>query len=150
VHNRVTVANVLRLQVVVDGAPVVLAGRDHLNSTVAWVHVADSTSVATGLDGGELLLSTGTAWPSRDADLERYLGLLLEAKISGMIVELSDEFPHIPALAIRLFDQAHTPLIVLRHPIQFVRVTSVVHRQIIAGQRPHWMLGLPFTLFSPR
>jgi len=134
VHNRVTVANVLRLQVVVDGAPDVLAGRDHLNSTVAWVHVADSTSVATGLDGGELLLSTGTAWPSRDADLERYLGLLLEAKISGMIVELSDEFPHIPALAIRLFDQAHTPLIVLRHPIQFVRVTSVVHRQIIAGQ----------------
>ena len=35
-----------------------------LDARVRWVHVSDSAGVARLLNGGELLLSTGSAWPT--------------------------------------------------------------------------------------
>ncbi|HXH36453.1 MAG TPA: PucR family transcriptional regulator [Plantibacter sp.] len=129
-----TVRDVLGLPIVVQGDPVVVAGASFLDRELRWVHVADSLSVRTGLDGGELLLTTGTAWPDEDEALLGYLAQLLDAGIVGMIVELGDRLPRVPESVTTLFEVAGVPLIALRRQTPFVRVTAIVHQRIIADQ----------------
>lgn len=129
-----TVRDVLGLPIVVQGDPVVVAGASFLDRELRWVHVADSLSVRTGLDGGELLLTTGTAWPDEAEALLGYLAQLLGAGIVGMIVELGDRLPRVPESVAALFEEAGVPLIALRRQTPFVRVTAIVHQRIIADQ----------------
>src|SRR6478735_8608334 len=77
-----TVREILSLDAVVDGLPEVLAGDDALDARVRWVHLSDSAGVARLLDGGELLLSTGSGWPTGPADLDAFIGGLVEAGLS--------------------------------------------------------------------
>ena len=76
-----TVESVLALPVVQAGDPEVLAGRDKLQTPVRWVHVAELTSVAALLGGGELVLSTGLGFGDRPDEARRYLAGGLELRM---------------------------------------------------------------------
>ena len=52
-----TLRDVLSLEVVQRGSPVVVAAADRLDVAVRWVHVAEMADVGRLLRGGELLLS---------------------------------------------------------------------------------------------
>ena len=56
-----TVREVIALDAVAQGVPEVLVGDEALDARVRWLHVSDSAGVARLLDGGELLLSTGSS-----------------------------------------------------------------------------------------
>lgn len=58
-----TVGDVLAIPALQAGGPDVIVGGGALSAGVRWVHVSDSAGVARLLDGGELLLTTGAAWP---------------------------------------------------------------------------------------
>src|SRR6187455_1827066 len=68
-----TVREILTLEAVAQDVPEVLAGDDALDARVRWVHASDSAGVARLLNGGELLLSTGSGWPTEPADLEVFI-----------------------------------------------------------------------------
>src|ERR1700722_19823345 len=62
----ITLREVLSLDVVRRGLPVVVAGADRLDVPVRWVHAVEVTDdVARVLRGGGLLLSAGVALPGR-------------------------------------------------------------------------------------
>ncbi len=56
-HATLTVAEILRLDVVQRGRPEVVAGAENLDRPVRWVHISEQPDVAEYLMGGELLLS---------------------------------------------------------------------------------------------
>jgi purine catabolism regulator len=58
-----TVREVLRLPVLAEGMPRVLVGESQLDSPVRWVHVTELLNPADFLEGGELVLTTGTILP---------------------------------------------------------------------------------------
>lgn len=64
-----TVAQVLELDTLRRGRPRVAAGAAGLRRTVRWTHVTEHPDIAHLLRGGELLLSTGLAFPEDAADL---------------------------------------------------------------------------------
>ena len=71
----ITLREVLSLDVVRRGLPVVVAGADRLDVPVRWVHAVEVTDdVARLLRGGELILSTGIALPESDSALASYVG----------------------------------------------------------------------------
>src|ERR1700735_436204 len=85
----ITLREVLSLDVVRRGLPVVVAGADGLDVPVRWVHAVEVTDdVARLLRGGELILSTGIALPESDSALASYVAELAAAGGAGVAIEL--------------------------------------------------------------
>ncbi|MEO3783003.1 PucR family transcriptional regulator [Actinocorallia sp. B10E7] len=130
-----TLAEVLELEPVRRGLPRTVAGSGRLDSPIRWVHVAEIADIAPLLRGGELVLTTGIAFPEEASGLRRYVAALAEVGVSGLMVELgrryTDELP--PAL-VRAAEQAGLPVVVLRREIPFVDVTEAVHARILDAQ----------------
>jgi purine catabolism regulator len=129
-----TVREVIGLDAVAQGAPEVLVGGDALESRVRWVHVSDSAGVARLLNGGELLLSTGSAWPAAEADLRRFVDELVDAGLAGLIIELGSHYGAVPAAVVDVARERGLALAVLHREVKFVSLTEAVHGRIISAQ----------------
>ncbi|WP_308209610.1 PucR family transcriptional regulator [Microbacterium sp. C7(2022)] len=129
-----TVRDVLALDVLAQGVPEVLVGDRALDARVRWVHVSDSADVARLLNGGELLLSTGSSWPNDPADMRRFIDALAETGIAGVVLELGAHYRYTPAVLVEAARKRGLALVVLHREVKFVSVTEAVHSVIIAGQ----------------
>ena len=125
-----TVAEVVDLPVLQQGAPEVLSAR-HWNREIRWVHGSDLADLSTLLQGGELVLTTGAALAR---DPHRYLSALAAAGAVGVVVELGVVTPSLPPAVGRLAEELDLALVVLHRRIRFVDVTEAVHRRIVAEQ----------------
>lgn len=129
-----TVADVLTSAALQRGAPEVIVGGAALEAVVRWVHVSDSTGVARLLDGGELLLTTGAAWPDDDRMLREFAVRLHEVGLAGIVLELGDRHPEVPAAVAEVCAREGLALVALTREVKFVTVTEAVHHALIAAQ----------------
>jgi purine catabolism regulator len=134
-----TVREVIAIEAIEAGLPEVLVGGEPaeaglLDARVRWVHVSDSAGVARLLDGGELLLSTGSSWPAEPADLRAFVRGLVAAGLSALLLELGTHYRYVPAVVVEAAREHGLALVVLRREVKFVNVTEAVHRRIIADQ----------------
>ena len=87
-----TLREVLDLDVVRRGSPLVVAGAARLDVPVRWVHAAEHTDIGRLLRGGELVLSTGIALPDSAAELAAYVDSLAKVGVAGLVVELGRRY----------------------------------------------------------
>ncbi|MHC2998660.1 PucR family transcriptional regulator [Microbacterium sp. HJ5] len=125
---------VISLDAVAQGVPEVLVGDEALDRRVRWLHVSDNAGVARLLDGGELLLSTGSSWPEDPADLRRFIGELDDAGLAGLILELGTHYRYVPAVIVDAARERGLALIILHRELKFITITEAVHGRIITGQ----------------
>ncbi len=125
---------ILELEPLRRARPQVLAGRDHLNEAVRWVHVTELPDIAYLLRGGELLLTTGMAIAGSSHVQQSYIADLAAAKVAGVIVELGRTFRRLPDAMVEAAESARLPLVALERETRFVEVTEAVHREIINRQ----------------
>ncbi|WP_345801439.1 PucR family transcriptional regulator [Microbacterium sp. AZCO] len=129
-----TVREVLQLDAFLTGVPEVLVGEGALDARVRWVHTSDSPGVARLLDGGELLLSTGSGWPSEPHDLEAFVEALVSAGIAGLVLELGTHYRYAPAIIVAAARTHGLAFVVLHRELKFVALTEAVHSRIISEQ----------------
>ncbi|MFE7560451.1 PucR family transcriptional regulator [Kitasatospora sp. NPDC057500] len=130
-----TVARVLDLEVMRRGLPQVVAGGDHLERPVRWVHVSELPDVAGMLQGGELVLSTGIALPEDREGLARYVRELADIGVAGLVIEFGRRyFDTLPRALVHAAEQRGLPLIALRRELRFVTVTEAVHALVVNAQ----------------
>ncbi|HEU4758070.1 MAG TPA: PucR family transcriptional regulator ligand-binding domain-containing protein [Agromyces sp.] len=129
-----TVREILALDAVASGVPEVLVGGPALDARVRWLHVSDSAGVARLLDGGELLLSTGSGWPAEPDELRAFIAGLVEAGIAGLVLELGAHYRYVPAVVVQAADDHGLALAALHREVKFVALTESVHRRIISEQ----------------
>ncbi|WP_288871020.1 PucR family transcriptional regulator [uncultured Microbacterium sp.] len=129
-----TVDDVLALAALQDGAPEVVVGGEALAARVRWVHVSDSAGVARLLDGGELLLTTGAAWPTDETALRAFVADLERVGAAGIVIELGARHPQVPPAIVEGCADAGLALIALAREVKFVAVTEAVHRALIRAQ----------------
>lgn len=129
-----TVREILTLDAVAQGVPEVLSGDDALDARVRWVHVSDSAGVARLLNGGELLLSTGSGWPTEPAELEGFIAGLVDAGLAGLVLELGVHYRYVPAVVEAAARSRGLALIALHREVKFVTLTEAVHSRIISEQ----------------
>jgi purine catabolism regulator len=127
-----TLRDVLCLDAVRAGHPVVVAAADRLDATVRWVHAAEVSDVARLLRGGELVLSTGIALPESAAELAAYVDSLAKVGVAGLVVELGRRYAAaLPAALVAAAEARSVPLIELRREVAFIEITEAVHARII-------------------
>lgn len=129
-----TVREILTLDAVANGVPEVLSGDEALDARVRWVHVSDSAGVARLLNGGELLLSTGSGWPAEPAELEAFMAGLVDAGIAGLVLELGVHYRYVPAVVEQAAREHGLALVALHREVKFVTLTEAVHSRIISEQ----------------
>ena len=130
-----TVADVLALEPVRRGQPEVVAGAASLNRRVRWAHVSELPDIAGLLRGGELILTTGVALPSDDADLAAYVADLDNVGAAGLMVELGRRYATaLPQALVRAADGRGLPLVALHRETRFVAITEAVHAQVVDTQ----------------
>ncbi|MFO5234642.1 PucR family transcriptional regulator ligand-binding domain-containing protein, partial [Salmonella enterica subsp. enterica serovar 1,4,[5],12:i:-] len=84
-----------------------------------WVHVSDSPGVARLLEGGELLLTTASAWPAEPADLRALVAEFVRAGLVGIVIELGAHYRYVPAVVVQAATAAGLALIALHREIKF-------------------------------
>ena len=129
-----TVREVIALDAVAQGVPEVLVGDAALEARVRWLHVSDSSGVARLLDGGELLLTTGSSWPTVAADLTSFVEGLVTAGLSGIVLELGTHLAEVPPAVEQAARAGGLALVVLHREVKFVALTEAVHSRIISDQ----------------
>jgi hypothetical protein len=132
----VSLRDVIALDAVRAGSPVVVAAPDRLDATVRWVHVAEVSDVGRLLRGGELVLSTGIALPSSPAGLASYVASLAGAGVAGLAIELGQRYVSaVPPALVSAAEARGVPLIVFEREVPFVEITEAVHARIIDAER---------------
>jgi sugar diacid utilization regulator len=127
-----TLREVLDLDVVRRGSPLVVAGAAHLDVPVRWVHAAELADIGRLLRGGELVLSTGIVLPDSAAGLAAYVDSLAKVGVAGLAVELGRRYATaLPAALVAAAQARSMPLIELRHEVAFIEITEAVHARII-------------------
>jgi PucR family transcriptional regulator, purine catabolism regulatory protein len=127
-----TLREVLELEVVRRGSPLVVAGEGRLDVRVRWVHAAELPDVGRLLRGGELLLSTGIALPSSPPELADYVRSLSSVGVTGLAIELGRRFfGSLPRVLVDAATERDLPLIELRREVAFVEITETVHARIL-------------------
>ncbi|MBC9936509.1 MULTISPECIES: PucR family transcriptional regulator [unclassified Leucobacter] len=129
-----TVREVLALPEFAAGEPTLIAGGTGLDAPVRWAHVAAGEGVASLLDGGELILTTGAGWPQDPAARAALFAGLLDAGVAAIVLEISRHLDAAPDLLVEACEERGVPLIVLAREVRFVQITQRVHRLILAGQ----------------
>jgi hypothetical protein len=127
-----TLREVLDLDVVRRGAPVVVAGAARLDVPVRWVHAVELTDIGRLLRGGELVLSTGIALPDSAIGLTEYVGALADVGVAGLAVELGRRYAAaLPPALVAAAEARSLPLVELRREVAFIEITEAVHARII-------------------
>lgn len=129
-----TVGDVLAIPALQAGGPDVIVGGGALSAGVRWVHVSDSAGVARLLDGGELLLTTGAAWPDDETALRAFIADLERVGAAGIVIELGARHPRVPSAVVDGCADAGLALIALSREVKFVALTEAVHRALIRAQ----------------
>lgn len=130
----ITVRSVLSMPLIAAADPEVLAGQDHLDRTVRWVHPAEVADIAHLLSGGELVLVTGIALPEDAGALSDYARSLSNAGVAGLFIELGRRWPTVPPSLITAFQSVDLALVALHKIVRFAGVVEEVGARILASQ----------------
>src|SRR5579872_1954082 len=89
---------------------------------------------APWVSAGQLLLTTGYAWPADDASLRSLVRLLSERGLGAVGLAVPGYLKSFPAAARDEADMLGLPLIEIPFAIPFAQVTEELHRTILAEQ----------------
>ncbi|WP_018460547.1 PucR family transcriptional regulator [Thermus oshimai] len=101
---------------------------------VTWVHVVDLPEPAPWVRKGQLLLSTGYAWPREVAALRRFAGELAAAEPAGVVLAVPQFFDRFPEAALEVLAEAGVAVLELPWEVPFAQVTEEVLRRLLARQ----------------
>lgn len=131
---RLTVRDVLDLELMGRWAPEVVAGAAYLDRPIRWVHVAEVTDVSVMLNGGEMVVTTGSLLAGDDRAQADYVEAMRRADVAAIVLGLGRAFRTTPEPMRRAAERCGVPLIVLHRPAPFVRLTEEVHSRLVYGR----------------
>ena len=115
-------------------AAVVVAGERGLDREVQWAHVIDMPDPAPWVRPGQLLLTTGFAWPAQEREVRDLVRLLDERGLAGVVLAVPGYLKNFPDAAKAAADRAGLPLVEIPFDVPFAQITEELHRTILAEQ----------------
>jgi len=127
------IKDLLEMDLLVDAGVEVLAGADHLNRQVRWVHTGEIADIAQFLSGGEALLTAATGLSGQPEQSSRYVRELSQAGVACLIIELGRSFRRIPPEMVEDAAKHELVLVALEKEVPFVAVTRKAHVELISS-----------------
>jgi purine catabolism regulator len=112
----------------------VVAGAGGLSREVRWVHIVDMPDILPWVRPGQLLLTTGYAWPREAANQRDLIHSLAEQNLAGIGLAVPRFFDHFPPAFCAEADHLNLPLLEIPWEIPFALITEELHTAILAEQ----------------
>jgi PucR family transcriptional regulator, purine catabolism regulatory protein len=112
----------------------VVAGGAGLDRDVQWAHVIDMPDPAPWVRPGQILLTTGFAWPTQEREVRALIRLLCERGLAAVGLAVPGYLTKFSDAAREEADRLNLPLIEIPFDIPFASVTEELHRTILAEQ----------------
>ncbi|MBS1884579.1 MAG: PucR family transcriptional regulator ligand-binding domain-containing protein [Actinobacteria bacterium] len=125
------VRDLLNLDLLQEAGLTVLAGEEHLDAKVEWVHTGEIADIGQFLSGGEALLTAATGIGHSPTEMERYVNELAEAHACCLILELGRNFRRIPQEMVDAAARTDLVLATLDEEVPFARVTRRAHAELV-------------------
>jgi purine catabolism regulator len=109
----------------------VLAGAEHLDRPVLWVHTSELADPTAFLEGGELLLTTGLWVRSGAAD---YVRRLHAAGVAGLGFGTGLTHASVPKAVVAQADAVGLPVIEVPRQVPFIAISKAVARAVAAEE----------------
>ena len=101
---------------------------------VGWVHVVDVPEPAPWVRPGQLVLTTGYAWPRKAPALRRFAEELAAAEPAAIALAVPQFFETFPEPALSVLARAGVAALELPWEIPFAQVSEEVLRRLLAQQ----------------
>ncbi|MDH6113163.1 purine catabolism regulator [Kitasatospora sp. MAP12-15] len=112
----------------------VLAGADHLERPVRWVHTSELDDPTPFLEGGELLLTTGIKLGRSAKNLQAYVHRLADAGVVGLGLGVGLSHAEVPQPLVEAAAQRGLPLLRVPEPTPFIAISKAVSAALAAEQ----------------
>ncbi|MCZ4122540.1 PucR family transcriptional regulator [Streptomyces sp. H39-S7] len=113
----------------------VLAGGDHLDATVRWVHTSELDDPGPYLEGGELLLTTGLKLDVDDpGSLRAYVRRLADAGVVGLGFGVGVGHDTVPSALVDAAAELDLPLLEVPRRTPFIAISKAVSAAVAADQ----------------
>ncbi len=112
----------------------VVAGEPGLSREVLWAHVIDMPDPAPWVRPGQLLLTTGFAWPTQEREVRELIRLLDERGLAAVGLAVPGYLKKFSDAAREQADALGLPLIEVPFDVPFAQITEELHRSILAEQ----------------
>lgn len=112
----------------------IAAGHSGLSREVRWVHIVDMPDILPWVRPGQLLLTTGYAWPREEHSQRTLIRSLAEQNLAGIGLAVPRFFEHFPPAFCAEADQLGLPLLEIPWEIPFALITEELHTAILAEQ----------------
>ncbi|MFI9381547.1 PucR family transcriptional regulator [Kutzneria sp. NPDC052558] len=109
----------------------VLAGAEHLDRPVQWVHTSELADPTAFLEGGELLLTTGL-WVRSGATA--YVQRLHAAGVAGLGFGTGLTHAAVPTTVIKAADALGLPVIEVPRQVPFIAISKAVAKAVAAEE----------------
>lgn len=129
------VSDVLALEPLQRGLPLLLAGEMRLDQPVRWVHVGEQRFIASLLREGDLLLTTGIGLPSEPEAQSSFIDDLADRGVVCAIIELGPVHDEVPQPMVAAAQRRSLPLVALQREIPFIEVTELAHARLIGARQ---------------
>jgi DNA-binding PucR family transcriptional regulator len=127
----VTVRDILE----VPGVPLrLLAGEEHTDASVRWVHASELEDPTPWLKGGELILTTGMNVGDTPAKQRSYVRRLGRAGVAGLGFGLGFSHDTTPKALVTAAEHEGLPLFEVPYPVPFIAITEAIFTRILAEQ----------------
>ncbi|HWI48425.1 MAG TPA: PucR family transcriptional regulator [Rummeliibacillus sp.] len=105
----------------------VVAGFNGLNRQVKWSHILEVNELASLINGGELILTTGVGLQTNLEAQLNYLQNLIDKNAACICIEIGSYFRDIPIELINLAEKHNFPIIIFDTIVKFVDITQDLH-----------------------
>ncbi|MGH7610745.1 MAG: PucR family transcriptional regulator [Candidatus Dormibacteria bacterium] len=112
----------------------VVAGAGGTDREVRWANVVDIPDPLPWVGPGQLLLTTGFAWPRRAAERRRLVRELVERELAAVALAVPKYLEHFPAAVRQEADRAQLPLLEVPWEVPFAAITQAINGTILAQQ----------------
>ena len=113
----------------------VVAGRGGLERDVRWAHVVDMPDPAPWVGPGQLLLTTGYAWPVEPEAERRQLEALAGRELAGIGLAVPTYLERFSEHARVHAERLALPLLEIPWDVPFARITEELHRELLSAQQ---------------
>ena len=120
-----------------------VAGEGGLNRKIKWTHILESGDIESFINGGELILTTGSEIIFDSPEGIHHLDKLVNNNVAGICIELGTHVKKIASEIIDYGNEYNLPLITFNKIVKFVDITQDLHTMII--NQHHQMLSQLYT-----
>jgi purine catabolism regulator len=111
-----------------------VAGQHGLGREIRWVHIVDMPDILPWVRAGQLLLTTGYAWPRDDVEQRALVRALAERELAAIGLAVPRFFDRFPRALCDEADRLDLPLLEIPWEIPFAQITEELHMVILAEQ----------------